>query len=114
LGHRLAIQIRSDEWSIRSNREQRLILFDGTKKLVTPQAEGTYRKTLFSAKLPRADSTRFPGGDHFAPERFALARVDNVAIAVAALMFSSSIALPSFSRKHHLHIRNAAIQDGIR
>jgi hypothetical protein len=29
-------------------------------------------------------------------------------------MFSSSIALPSFSRKHYLHIRDVAIQDGIR
>jgi hypothetical protein len=36
------------------------------------QAEGTYRETLFSAKPPSSDPTRFPGGDHFAPERFPL------------------------------------------
>jgi hypothetical protein len=32
----------------------------------------TYREILFSAKPSSAETTRFPGGDHFAPERVPL------------------------------------------
>lgn len=87
------------------------LIFDRTFELLAPKAEGTYREPLFTTKSQNADLTRFPGGDRFAPERFSLPWA-TCAIAVAARMSLSSIALPHSHESKTLTPGDARLKTG--